>query len=211
MKSNTDSNHHDTNRLFPVFIKLEQLDIALIGGGKVATEKLTTILNNAPLTSITIISKTFSPAIRKLAKGARVEMIRKKFEPSDLDGVQLVFSAVNDADTCKLISQAAYERNILHNAADKPALCDFYLGSIVQKGNLKIAISTGGKSPTMARRLKQVFDDALPEEFDQVLQNLAKIRASLKGDLRSKAKQLNHITSILVGTPNIANKKRKRT
>jgi siroheme synthase-like protein len=84
------------------------------------------------------------------------------------------------------------------NAADKPDLCDFYLSSVVKKGNLKIAISTNGKSPTVAKRLKEIFNNLLPEEIDEVLNNVEAIRNSLKGDFTDKVNQLNELTKGLI-------------
>jgi siroheme synthase-like protein len=86
----------------------------------------------------------------------------------------------------------------LINVADKPELCDFYLGSIVQKGNLKIAISTNGKSPTIAKRLKEVLNEGLPGELDTTLEQMSRLRNTLKGDFAEKVKTLNEITSVLI-------------
>ncbi|MGZ4117908.1 MAG: TSUP family transporter, partial [Bacteroidia bacterium] len=87
---------------------------------------------------------------------------------------------------------------ILINVADTPDLCDFYLGSIVQKGDLKIAISTNGKSPTLAKRLKEVFNEALPDDTQESIENLNKFRDLLKGDFTNKVKELNKATAILI-------------
>jgi uncharacterized membrane protein YfcA len=84
------------------------------------------------------------------------------------------------------------------NVADKPELCDFYLSSVVKKGNLKIAISTNGKSPTAAKRLKEVLNNSLPAELDDVIQNLNQIRNKLNGNFAYKVKRLNAITRTLV-------------
>ena len=92
----------------------------------------------------------------------------------------------------------AAQRKILVNVADTPDLCDFYLGSIVQKGSLKIAISTNGKSPTAAKRIKEVLHDALPGELDEVIDNLQKVRNRLNGNFEAKVKKLNSITKVLV-------------
>jgi len=86
----------------------------------------------------------------------------------------------------------------LVNIADKPALCDFYLGSIVQKGDLKLAISTNGKSPTVAKRLKEVLNESLPAEIDTTLQQIAELRKTLSGDFTDKVKKLNEVTAVLV-------------
>jgi uncharacterized protein len=84
------------------------------------------------------------------------------------------------------------------NAADKPELCDFYLGSVVRKGSVKIAISTNGKSPTIAKRLKEVINDMLPDEMESVLDNMQKIRNGINGDFNEKVKRLNDLTKVLV-------------
>jgi siroheme synthase-like protein len=195
------------NNLFPLFLKLENLRVILIGGGKVAEEKLSAILANAPLTSIHIVAKTISPSIRKIAKGRDIALFTKAFEPDDLKWGDIVFSAVNDVELSKRIHTAARKLKLLHNAADKPASCDFYLGSVVQKGNLKIGISTNGKSPTIAKRLKEILDNTLPPEIDSVLDQISAIRDSLQGNMKEKIKQLNSITSILA--PNAKPKLRK--
>ena len=88
--------------------------------------------------------------------------------------------------------------NRLVNVADNPALCDFYLSAVVQKGDLKIAISTNGKSPTLAKRLKEILADTLPEEIDSLMHNLQTLRLRLSGDFNSKVIRLNEITRMLV-------------
>jgi siroheme synthase-like protein len=200
----------DSNRHFPVFVKLEKLRVIIIGGGKVAEEKLSAIIGNAPDTRVRLVSKVFSPSLRKLAARKNIELITKPFEESDLEWADIVFSAVNDRKTSGLIQAAARKLKLLHNAADKPELCDFYLGSVVQKGNLKIGISTNGKSPTVAKRLKGILENTLPDEIDQVLSQLSLIRNSLRGDLTEKIRQLNAITSILTATPKKRQISRKR-
>ena len=83
------------------------------------------------------------------------------------------------------------------NVADTPDLCDFYLGSIVQRGNLKIAISTNGKSPTIAKRLKEEIGNMIPDEMDAVLDNMQTIRTHLNGNFAEKVRRLNELTSVL--------------
>jgi siroheme synthase-like protein len=82
--------------------------------------------------------------------------------------------------------------------ADTPALCDFYLGSIVQKGDLKIAISTNGKSPTLAKRIRAFLEDVIPADIQTSLEQLESLRKQLKGDFQEKIKQLNEITKNVV-------------
>jgi uncharacterized membrane protein YfcA len=118
----------------------------------------------------------------------------------------VVIAATNDGELNKYARQSAHDRKLLINVADKPELCDFYLGSIVQKGDLKIAISTNGKSPTIAKRLKEVLNESLPDELDITLQQMSELRNSLSGDFAYKVQKLNEVTSVLVA-PKPAEKK----
>lgn len=195
------------NQLFPIFLKLNELHTVLIGAGNVGLEKLTAILNNSPLARVTVIAKVFLPEVHALAAGYNgVTVLQKAFVDSDLDNADLVVAATNDNQLNTYIRQSAHERKLLVNIADKPSLCDFYLGSIVQKGDLKIAISTNGKSPTVAIRLKEVLNDSLPAELDITLQQMNELRNSLSGDFAYKVKKLNEVTSVLVEKKNESNK-----
>lgn len=187
-----------SNRLFPVFLQLERLRLLIVGGGPVAMEKLQAVLMNAPCTRIKIVAISFDEDLIHLAKAKEhVELIQKKYSAGDLYDADIVIVAVNDIETAEEIRNDAKARKILVNVADKPAFCDFYLGSIVQKGNLKLAISTNGKSPTIAKRLKETLNDVLPSELDAVLDNMQDIRKKMTGDFAAKVKKLNEITTVL--------------
>ncbi|MDE3236013.1 MAG: TSUP family transporter [Bacteroidota bacterium] len=188
-----------SNTLFPVFLKLEQLRLLIVGGGVVAAEKLNAVLANSPQTKIKLVAIDINEEVRSIAlQYPNIDLHKKIFEPADLDNSDIVIAAVNNIDTATEIQNAAKAKGILINAADKPDLCDFYLGSIVKKGNLKIAISTNGKSPTIAKRLKQVLTDMLPNEMNDLLNNMQTIRNELNGDFSEKVKQLNDLTKVLV-------------
>lgn len=187
------------NTLFPVFLKLENLRLLIVGGGKIGLEKLGTVLRHAPVTNITLIAPVIDPDIRELAAShTQVQLLEKVYALQDLDDIDLVIVAVNDPITSLAISQDARSARLLVNVADQPVLCDFYLGSVVQKGNLKIAISTNGQSPTLAKRLKEVLQAAIPDEMDSLLGNMHQLRNRLKGDFSEKVKQLNKLTASLV-------------
>jgi siroheme synthase-like protein len=194
----TDLNRAEKNRLFPVFLKLEELEVLLVGAGKVGLEKLTAILHNAPESSVTVIATEISDQVRILAKSfSEVHLVEKSFEPSDLDGKEIVIVAVNDKVTSNYIRVLCKQKKLLVNVADTPELCDFYLGSIVDKGNLKIAISTNGKSPTIAKRMREQLDELIPDEIEGVIQNMHTIRQDLKGDFAEKVRQLDDLTKLL--------------
>jgi siroheme synthase-like protein len=187
------------NNLFPLFLKLQNFRLLIIGGGNIALEKLTAVLQNSPATSIQLISLSVSDKIQELAKQhPNLSVQQKAYHISDLDMVDIVIAAVNDIPTSEQISRDCRQKNKLVNVADKPELCDFYLSSIVKKGNIKIAISTNGKSPTIAKRLKQVIDEMIPDEMENVLDNIQTIRQGMTGDFNEKVKQLNDLTKVLV-------------
>ena len=189
----------EENNLFPVFLKLEQMRILIVGGGNVALEKLHAVLYNSPATKVKIVALSVNEEIKLLAKQhSNIEMIERAFEDGDLRDIDLAVVAVNDVAASQQISSKVRSFGKLVNVADKPDLCDFYLSSVVRKGNLKIAISTNGKSPTAAKRLKEVFADALPDELDEVINNLHEIRNKLNGNFAEKVKKLNRITRGLV-------------
>ena len=89
-------------------------------------------------------------------------------------------------------------RNILVNVADNPPFCDFYMGGIVTKGNVKIAISTNGQSPTTAKRLRQFFEEVIPDDINQLVKNLNEFRKTIKGGFEEKVKILNKVTENLI-------------
>ncbi len=191
-------NRTDKNRLFPVFLKLEELEVLLVGGGKVGLEKLTAVLHNAPATSVTIVAIEIAEEIKSLAENfPRVKLIERAFEPEDLDEKEIVIVAVNDKSTSNYVRVLSKQKKLLVNVADTPELCDFYLGSIVDKGNLKIAISTNGKSPTIAKRMREQLTELIPDEIEGVIQNMHDIRQDLKGDFVDKVRQLDDLTKLL--------------
>lgn len=187
------------NKLYPVFLKLDQLNTLLVGAGNVGMEKLNSLLSNSPEARITIIAPFIKDEVRGLLQNhSSCTLIQRSFEESDLENKDLVILATEDKELHKRIKSLAEGKRILVNVADTPELCDFYLGSIVQKGNLKIAISTNGKSPTAAKRIKEVLENSLPGEIDELLTNLHAIRSKLSGDFSEKVKQLNELTKTLI-------------
>ncbi|WP_342088826.1 precorrin-2 dehydrogenase/sirohydrochlorin ferrochelatase family protein [Dyadobacter sp. OTU695] len=186
------------NNLFPIFLKLENLHTLIVGGGYVGLEKITAVLDNAPLARVTLVSPEIREEIMDIATAnSRINLIVRKFEDEDLLEKDLVIVATNDKAENKRIWETARARHILANVADTPDICDFYLSSVVRKGNLKVAISTNGMSPTFAKRLKEVLGEALPDNLETAMKQLKAVRDMLKGDFASKVDELNRITSVL--------------
>lgn len=193
------------NPLYPIFLKLHQLKLLIVGAGEVGEEKLRFILKSSPDANITIVAKEVLPPVQTLLKNnpnANIEVIEKAFEVTDIDGFDLVIAATNFKEVNLKVQKAAKTYKILVNVADTPDLCDFYLGSIVTRGDLKVAISTNGKSPTFAKRFRQLLEEILPKETGDLLQNLKIVRDNLKGNFEAKVKALNELTASLVDREN---------
>ena len=186
------------NQLFPVFFRLDQFEILIIGGGYVALEKLTAIFLNSPNAIVTVVAIDFIEEILNFAKiHSQIKLITKKYDSTDLESKSLVIAATTIRSLNIEVASTAKTKNILINVADTPELCDFYLSSIVKKGDLKIAISTNGKSPTFAKRIRELLEEVIPDNIDAILDNLKQIQKKLKGDFDFKVKRMNEITTII--------------
>jgi siroheme synthase-like protein len=184
------------NLLFPIFLKLENLKLLIVGGGAIGLEKLQTVIKNSPGTPVTLVATWISDEVKALARDYNnILLIEKPYAVADLEDKDLVIVATNDRSLSEIIKKDTKQKRILTNVADKPDLCDFYLGSVVKKGDLKIAISTNGKSPTMAKRIREFLENSLPDSMQNVLNNLNAIRNQVEGDLNKKIEVLNEVTS----------------
>lgn len=193
-------NQNSGNLLFPVFLKLDQLDILIVGGGNVGQEKLEALLKNNPAATVRLIATHIKTEVWALAtEHPSVELIERPFDLTDLDGVEVLILATDSPSLHVEIKELAKEKGILTNVADTPQLCDFYLGATVKKGNLKIGISTNGQSPTFAKRFRELLEESLSEDIDELLNSLHRLRNRLQGDFQYKVKKLNEYTASLVG------------
>ena len=188
------------NLLFPIFLKIDQLNLLVVGGGNVGLEKLSALLKNNPAATVTLVGTTIKPELYEVAaQHPSVKLVERSFEPQDLEGIDVLILATDSRETNANIRTLAKAHGILTNVADTPDLCDFYLGSTVKNGDLKIGISTNGKSPTFAKRFRELLEESLPEDLDLLLHNLHQFRNTLQGDFQHKVQVLNeHTASLLV-------------
>ncbi len=186
------------NTLYPVFLKVRNLQVLIVGGGNVALEKLTFLLKSSPDAQVEMVAPFFREETIALATSHHVRMTKKKYKSKMLKKRHLVIATTDNPKVNKKVYKGARKRYVLANIADVPELCDFYMGGIVTKGHVKIAISTNGKSPTTAKRLRQFFEEVIPENIDEMVQNLNEYRKTIKGDFEEKVDQLNEFTKGLV-------------
>jgi precorrin-2 dehydrogenase/sirohydrochlorin ferrochelatase len=188
----------NTNNLYPIFLKTKNLEILVVGGGNVAEEKLTFLLKSSPDANVTMVSPFFRENTIALAATGNVTMVTKKYRKKYLKGKHMVIATTDNVPVNVQLYKDCRKRNILVNVADNPPYCDFYMGGIVTKGNVKLAISTNGQSPTTAKRLRQFFEEVIPEDVNEFINNLNTYRKTIKGDFEEKVKVLNDITKNLV-------------
>jgi len=188
----------ERNELYPVFLKVSQLNILIVGGGNVAEEKLTFLLKSSPNAQVEMISPMYRPGTIELAQKHNVKMHKGRYKRRFLRKKHMVIATTEFPAVNEKVYADCRKRSILVNVADNPPFCDFYMGGIVTKGNVKVAISTNGKSPTTAKRLRQFFEDVIPENIDDLVKNLNEYRKTIKGDFEEKVETLNEFTKGLV-------------
>ncbi len=188
----------ERNELYPVFLKVSQLNILIVGGGNVALEKLTFLLKSSPKANVEMVSLMFRDETIALAKEFGIKMHIDGYKADYLNGKHMVVATTDNVPVNEQVYHDCRARTILVNVADNPPFCDFYMGGIVTKGNVKVAISTNGKSPTTAKRLRQFFEDVIPDNIDDLVKNLNEFRKTIKGDFEEKVETLNEFTKGLV-------------
>ena len=188
----------ELNELYPIFLKACKLEFLIVGGGYVALEKLEFLFKSSPNAKVTLVAPFFRPETKKFIEGKDVKIIERKFRLWDLRKKNIVIATTDAPAINQKVRKACNRRRILVNVADTPDLCDFYMGSIVTKGNLKIGISTNGKSPTMVKRIRQFLEELLPDEIDDLLTTLREYRTTLKADFEEKVIEMNERTKLLL-------------
>jgi siroheme synthase-like protein len=182
--------------LFPAFLKIENRPVLVVGGGAVAGSKIPSLLNAGA--RITVIAPRLSCHLAELVRNRDIAWLPKPFEPVDLDGIFLVIAATNIRELNASVFAEADKRNILCNAVDDVDHCHFYYGSIVQRGDLQIAISTNGKSPALAQRLRRELQEQYGPEYATWLDWLGATREVLRAesaDLEATRRLLHQLAS----------------
>ena len=192
-------NTRNSNPLFPVFLKVDQLPVLIVGGGDAGSEKLRFLMKSSPDAQVTLVAERVSEEIQQIAAAHPHLVVRERpFKNEDLAGKRIAIIATDNRELNSSIRDQAIAAGLLANVADTPDLCEFYLGAIVTRGDLKVAISTNGKSPTFAKRFRQVLEEVLPDSTEALLLNLRSIRDSLKLNFGQKVTALNELTASLV-------------
>jgi precorrin-2 dehydrogenase/sirohydrochlorin ferrochelatase len=163
--------------MFPIFLKLEGRQCLVVGAGTIAAPKIDSLLRAGG--AVTVVAPRATPDIEAKAQAGELRLHLREFRDSDLDGVFLVVTATDVQPVNHRVAEQARRRNVLCNSVDDPPDCDFFYPSVVQRGDLQIAISTAGKSPALAQRLREEIDAMLPEDTGAWLDQLGATRARI--------------------------------
>ena len=178
--------------LFPMFLKLQDRPCLVVGAGAIGEGKAQSLLEAGAL--VCVVAPRATQRLQELAATGAINWLRRKFTPADLDGKSLVIAATSSLSVNEFVFRESRRRHVLCNAVDDPPNCDFFYGAVVRRGDLQIAISTNGKSPAFAQRLRELLEQQFGPEFAEKVNDLGTAREKL---FRSKTepslrKQLLH-------------------
>ena len=162
---------------FPAYLKIDNKKILIIGGGKIATEKLGHLLDFT--SEIVLLAEEFDKNILELSQKNGIKTIKKRYEKDDIDGFDIVIVAIDDIEKQKDIYLEAKEKKILCNSVDAVEYCDFIFPSYIKKGDLTISVSTSGASPAVAKYLRRFIEKIIPKDIDKFLAKMKELRKKL--------------------------------
>jgi siroheme synthase, N-terminal domain len=177
--------------LYPIYLHLAGKRCLVVGGGKVAERKIATLLEYEA--DVQVVSPEVTGCVDDWAAQDSISWRQGTFRPEDLEGVFLVFIATGDSQVNRKLTELCREKGILVNAVDDPPNCDFYVPSILRRGSLCLAISTEGKSPLLAAKLRRELEEIIPAEYGEWVDLLGCLRDEIKNsvlDLQAKKRLL---------------------
>ena len=163
---------------YPVFLDIRRMPCLVVGGGSVAERKVELLLECGA--AVTVVSPRCTDRLRQLACQERLSLVERSYEHKDLRSAGLVIAATDSHATNAEIAQQARTRGLMVNAVDDPDLCTFLAPAIVRRGDLTVAISTGGRSPALARYAREQIEQLFPPGYEQVIDQMSHLRQRLR-------------------------------
>jgi precorrin-2 dehydrogenase/sirohydrochlorin ferrochelatase len=180
--------------LFPMFLKLEGKQCLVVGAGNVGEPKVGGLLDTGA--HIRVVSLDASPAVREWARIGNIELELRPFQANDLDGAFLVVVATNSRTLNERVYREAQKRGMLCNVVDVPDLCDFYYPSVVRRGDLQIAVSTAGQSPSLAQNIRQQLEKQFGPGYADWVAELGETRKFILASELDKQTKLDLLHSL---------------
>ncbi|MBW2610357.1 MAG: bifunctional precorrin-2 dehydrogenase/sirohydrochlorin ferrochelatase [Deltaproteobacteria bacterium] len=159
---------------YPILVDLKEKKVIVVGGGTVAQRKVETLLEYDAV--VHLMSRELTPALQRYVEEGMIKFLGKEFSGDVLDGAFLVIAATDDPEVNRRVSEFAKEKGLLVNAVDQPSDCSFIVPAIVKRGDLLVAVSTSGKSPALARRIRENLDTQFGSEYEEFLRLMGRVR-----------------------------------
>jgi siroheme synthase-like protein len=163
---------------YPVSLEMKDRSCVVIGGGAIAERKVAGLV--AAGANVTVISPGITDGLKELLREGAIRHVARDYQPSDRAGYELVFVATDNSDINAVVFSEARSLRIWVNSADDPDHCDFILPAVIRRGELTVAVSTGGASPAVARAIREELDDYFTADYAQLVAIAAEVRRQLK-------------------------------
>ena len=181
---------------YPIFLDLRGRPCLVVGGGAIATRKVEGLLQAAA--SVTVISPEITEVIRNYADAGELRHIKRPYRHGDLGGYFLAYAATGVAEVDALMAAEASMAGVLLNVVDRPVLCDFIMPAVVRRGDISIAISTNGRCPGFAKRVRRELEALIGSEYGAALESVAAQREKLlQGDGTDQSERHERIEKAL--------------
>lgn len=163
---------------YPIFVEMTNRPCVVVGGGVVAEKKAEALLNAGA--TVTVISPSLTGLLHSQAEAGKIRYVGREYRPGDLNGFEMVFVATDDKKVNSVVAQEARERGVWINAADDPSHCDFILPSVLQRGDLVVAVATGGSSPALSRAIREELESYFTKDYAELTEVAAEVRRELR-------------------------------
>jgi len=180
--------------LFPMFLKLEGRQCLVVGAGKVGEPKIAGLLETG--VHIRVVALDASPTVREWARSGKIDLELRPFVADDLEGAFLVVVATNSRSLNERVYREAQRRGVLCNVVDVPDLCDFFYPSVVRRGDLQIAVSTAGQSPSLAQKIRQQLEKQFGAGYAAWVAELGETRKLILASDLDKERKLELLHSL---------------
>lgn len=182
-------------RVYPIFLNIDGKPCLVVGGGAVGERKVQDLLAAGALVSM--VSRELTPLLQTQVQEGIITWLAAEFQPAHLEGMVLAIAATNDQATNEAVSAAAQARGLPVNVVDQPALCSFVVPATIRRGELVVAIGTGGNSPALAKKLRLELEARFGPEYGPYLELLGLIRQAVLAERRDHPGNQSLFTSIL--------------
>jgi precorrin-2 dehydrogenase / sirohydrochlorin ferrochelatase len=180
--------------LFPMFLKLEGRQCLVVGAGKVGEPKIAGLLETAA--HIRVVALDASPVVREWARSGKIDLELRPFVADDLEGAFLAVVATNSRSLNERVYHEAQRRRVLCNVVDVPDLCDFFYPAVVRRGDLQIAVSTAGQSPSLAQKIRQQLEEQFGPGYAAWVAELGETRKLILASDLDKERKLDLLHSL---------------